>query len=192
MWVLSKVQSACILRSSVTCRAKILPPCIWSAGLVCCATILPPCQPLTITISMWRQSTMSSYYAIVLRWCQAIGRYDRPLIHVNPTTTMGRSGGGEITPVHPFNLPSLLISSPSNPDLSALKLTWKLWNPHHQLPSIRICVLCIFCSLICASFVPRFVFIPSCIRNKLYVSFVAPCSTSAHFIQLSGHIQYAC
>ena len=110
-----------------------------------------------------------SYYAIVLRWCQAIGRYDRPLIHVNPTTKMGREGGGEITPVHPFNHPSLLISSPSNPwsisseiNLKTVKSTPRA--PHHR----NSCVLYFFCSLICASFVSRFVFIPSCIRNKLY------------------------
>ena len=41
----------------------------------------------TLTITIWMGS---HYYAFVLRWCQAIGRYDRPLIHVN-RPTLGRS-----------------------------------------------------------------------------------------------------
>ena len=43
--------------------------------------------------------------------------------HLSPPAELLRAGSGEITPVHPFNHPSFLISSQPNPDRSALKLT---------------------------------------------------------------------
>ena len=127
---------------------------------------------LTITILMWHHQ-----YAAMLPLCFCAPMMPTTHWEIWSTTYPCQpnyyygAGGGEITPVHPFNHPSLLISTSYNPaDRSALKLTWKLWNPHAPWVHLywNLCVLYFFCSLICASFVSRFVFIPSCIRNKLY------------------------
>ena len=138
---------------------------------LCCATFLPPCQRSLLQSWCGATSMQCAYYAIVLQWCRPIGRYDRPLIHVNPTTTMGRACDGEITPVHPFNHPSLLISSSYNPWSISSEINLKTVKSTPWTRLCRnLCVLYFFCSLICASFVSRLVFIPSCIRNKLYIS----------------------